>query len=294
MSVEERQVTARLPAVQLIGAQKSGTSSIADWLFEGGFVRPRVMGAEPLYYSKEVHFFDINHRFHRGLNFYAERFRFDEDASQSGSPTMDATPDTLQFAERVRSIYDKAGGDQAHRLKIIVILREPVSRELSLYNHLVHDFKTLKPSEKTSWNDQIINADGSIMSFDEFVEKVSLPALRNTTDLGRSTRHGLYAIHLRKWFSLFDRKQILVLSFDELQHRPMNLEERIRSFLCYPIPDGLKRANSNDHEGKLTSPSEPTKSKLQEVFAKHNEDLYQMLESNPGPPMEQKPFPRFQ
>ena len=105
-----------LPSVQLIGAQKAGTSAIADWLFEqGGFQRPRVFQGEPRYYSKEVHFFDIDSRFHQGLEFYAKRFQpppqnpkavsgqadeYFQKKTNSIVPTrmMDATPDTLQFA----------------------------------------------------------------------------------------------------------------------------------------------------------------------------------------------------
>jgi hypothetical protein len=294
MSSHESQKTMELPCVQLIGAQKSGTSSIADWLFEGGFRRPRVIGTEPWYYNKEVHFFDMDHRFNRGLDFYAERFRNVRDENSDAMPMMDATPDTLQFAERVRSIYDEAGIDQANNLKILVILREPVTRELSLYNHLVHDYKTLKASERTSWNDQVINADGSIMSFDEFVKVVSLPALRNDIDFGRSTRHGLYAKHLKKWFEVFDRKQILVLSFDELRKNPQKLQDRIQSFLGCHIPGELQHANSNDHSFKLAVPSDAAKAALQTIFADHNNELYELLEAYPGPLMEEKPFPKLE
>ena len=97
-----------LPVVQIIGAQKAGTSAIADWLFEsGGFSRPLVFDGEPFYYSKEVHFFDDGARFHQGVDFYAKRFK--------GGRTMDATPDTLPSAKRVLDTYEAAG--QAHSVK---------------------------------------------------------------------------------------------------------------------------------------------------------------------------------
>jgi len=124
----------RLPTVQLVGAQTAGTSAIADWLSEeGGFFRPKVFDGEPWYYSKEVHFFDLRERFDKGIEFYAHRF------SRDMLQTMDATPDSLAFADRVHSSYKSAGADQLAAVKIIVVLREPVSRELSLYNHLTFD-----------------------------------------------------------------------------------------------------------------------------------------------------------
>ena len=298
-----KEVTIRLPPVQLIGAQKAGTSAIADWLFEeGSFCRPRVFDEEPWYYSKEVHFFDIDSRFNGGVEFYSKRFQHASTSDESVSSTkltMDATPDTFAFPERVRSIYETAGGNQVNAVKIIVILRDPVDRELSLYNHLAHDCRFLDKSELNKWHKQALsNIDGSsIMSFDEFVHNVSIPALdrKDTEDFGsgRSSRHGLYAVHLQKWFDNFDRKQILVLSYDELCSNPQRLQQRIQSFLGVRIGGNLQRANSNDNNHKVDKPSDEAKRALLSVLESHNERLYQLLKDYPGPPMEQTPFPHF-
>ncbi|KAL7465911.1 hypothetical protein ACHAXS_006214 [Conticribra weissflogii] len=277
-----------LPTVQLIGAQKAGTSAIADWLFEGGFTRPALFKGDPWYYSKEVHFFDLWHRYRNGPEFYAARFPQD-----NSSLSMDATPDTLQFANRVYDTYKSAGSDQLTRVKIIVILREPVSRELSLYNHLSFDCRNLDKSERNEWHDQVLAANDRILSFDEFVSERSIPALRSDTGPGQSTRHGFYAKHLKNWFELFDRNQILVLSYQELQRDPKKIEERIEQFLGLHIPGHIKWANSNESDQKLTQPSERARSALQSIFSFENEKLYSLLESNPGPPMEERPFPRF-
>lgn len=284
------QTVVRLPTVQLIGAQKAGTSAVADWLFdEGGFCRPRVFDDEPFYYSKEVHFFDLDSRYEQGVTFYAKRFACCKDSTR----TLDATPDTLPFAKRIWSTYKAAG--QVNTVKIMLILREPVSRELSLYNHLAHDCRRLDDaSERNAWQRQVTKEDGSIMSFDEFVRTVSIPAFTRETGPGRSTRHGMYATHLREWFRLFDRSQILVLSYDELQCDPEKLQERIQSFLGLNIPGQLRRLNSNDSECKVRLPTCEAKQALLSILAPLNEELYQLLESNPGPPMELRPFPRFQ
>ena len=291
-SIETNQLSqemVQLPSVQLIGAQKAGTSAIADWLFEeGGFHRPKVFDDEPDYYSKECHYFDLDWRYGQGVEFYAKRFE------HCGERSLDASPDTLPFAGRVRSTYEKGGGNQAGTLKIIVILREPVSRELSLYNHLAFDCRYLPDAERNEWHTQVLRENGIIMSFDEFVRDKSIPALGQENGPGRSTRHGLYAKHLSKWFEVFDRKQILVLSYDELQHNPGKLQERIQSFLGFEIPGQLKRSNSNDSPHKVQLPSREAKAMLLKVFAPFNEKLYQILEASPGPPMEQQPFPEFQ
>lgn len=279
----------QLPAVQLIGAQKAGTSAIADWLFDhGGFQRPIVMDGEPWYYSKEVHFFDLEARYQQGIDFYAQRF-------VNNSRTLDATPDTLPFAERVRSVYEQAGGDQVDTVKFIVILRDPIARELSLYNHLAFDCRNLEHWDMTEWHHQVLNkSDSSILSFDEFVRRQSIPALQRSTGPGQSTRHSLYALHLRKWFDCFDRQQILILSYDELCSNPKQLKERIQTFLGYPLSDtALQKSNANESIFKVKLPTPKAKEALQSVFAAQNEALYRLLESCPGPPMEERPFPRF-
>ena len=290
----------RLPSVQLIGAQKAGTSAIADWLFDECFCRPKVFEDEPWYYSKEVHFFDVDSRFNCGVDFYAKRFHHAKSTNESDASTiltMDATPDTFPFPERVKSIYQAAGGNQVNTVKIIVILRDPVARELSLYNHLVHDCRFLNSLELNNWHKQVLNTDGSIMSFDEFVHNVSLPALgrNDAVDFGsgRSSRHGLYAVHLQKWFDNFDRTQILVLSYDELCNNPRRLQDRIRSFLGRPVAGSLRRSNSNDSLHKVGMPSDDAKQALLLVLEPHNERLYQLLKDYPGPTMEQTPFPHF-
>ncbi len=132
------------------------------------------------------------------------------------------------------------------------------------------------------------------MSFDEFVHNASVPALARTTGPGRSTRHGLHATHLRKWFELFDRNQILVLGYDELKDHPQQLQERIQTFLGRTFPGRLRRSNSNDSQYKIQLPSYEANETLLATFAPLNENLYELLESNPGPSMEQRPFPRFQ
>ena len=280
----------RLPSVQIIGAQKAGTSAVAKWMFDGGYRRPLVFDDEPWYYSKEAHFFDIDWNYNRGLDYYASRFR-DDDGS-----ALDATPDTLAFAQRVRDTYELAGDNQGNNLKIIVILRDPVFRELSLYNHLAHDCRNLDQSELTDWHKQVVRSDGTIMTFSAFVRDVTIPAVATNEvhDLGkgRASRYGLYAHHLEEWFRLFNRNQILVLSYNELCTASERVQDRIQRFLG-TISGNLEKVNSNDSQEKVLSPSTEARQCIESIMESHNERLYQLLEENPGTSMEQRPFPRF-
>lgn len=299
----------QLPTIQLIGVQKGGTSALAVWLFYNGNIqRPQTFDGEPFFYDKEVHFFDLKHRYEQGMEFYAARFNHTTTTTTSTSDgggrhllSMDATPDTFRFPERVREVYDAAGDHQAADVKILAVLREPIARELSMYNHMASDCRTLPPSQLTNWHKNVLRKDGTIMSFGEFVNEITIPALENgkmgwDDKFGQTNRYGMYASILFRWFKAFDRKQILVLSYEELKNDPDKLQDRVKQFLQADIEPGSfvgANDNSNPHKVKLSSVSTKTKAKLKAIFDPLNEDLYELLEEHPGPPMEQRPFPKF-
>ena len=316
-----KNTTKVIPNVLLVGAQKAGTTSLAEWLFQTRQVcRPQVFHPEPtLPYNKEVHFFDA--RFGGGIDFYSHRYKHCYTSNDETVLALDATPDYLDQAQRIRSFYDEHVGRNVTdlNLKILIILREPTSRELSLYNHLVNEyleFKTesesSKPSSSSSWTEMILKDDGqTIMTFDEHVEQHLLPCLKpgyqprkkspNTLFSSACyTKKGGYAPLIKEWFNLFDRSQILVLSYDELKNNPNKLLERVSTFLELEFGEGSMRpplTKENTQSSSNTKVNRPTciaQEKLVRVFAPWNEDLYSVLETHTGLSIEQQPFPHFQ
>jgi hypothetical protein len=282
-----------LPNVLLVGAQKAGSTALAEWIFQNGVCRPKYFGGEPaLPYNKEVHFFDNSARFQRGLEFYTKRFEHCRNATL----VMDATPDYLDLAPQIRSFYDHwALTGSTQQLKILMILREPVSRELSLYNHLkkLH----LEDPDPTQWYATLARDDGSLISFDEHVLEHLVPCYKGQRVFMYSCTTGGYARHLERWFDLFDRKtQILVVSYDELQDSPDTALARVERFLAADQKFDaslLTRENTQSSEAKVKHPSCVSQVRLSRVFAPWNENLYRLLEDHPGPAMEQRPFPKF-
>merc|ERR1719443_1891682 len=65
-----------LPSLFLIGAQKSGTSTLWTDLTSDFKVKPanHVDGTDPAYVNKEVHFFDRSDRYDRGSDFYLKHW----------------------------------------------------------------------------------------------------------------------------------------------------------------------------------------------------------------------------
>jgi len=276
-----------LPNILLIGAQKAGTSSISNWLFRQGVCQAERLGEEPTYFTKEQHFFDHYDRYKQGIEFYAKHFDHCTD-DDSAEFILDATPNYLKFPKEVYELYSQVPGDLISKLKLIVILREPVSRELSLYNHKKAQY--LRTPSKESWFGDIAFANNeTVMSFDHYSEtKLKMELLDDSR-----TSVGYYVDHLKRWTSYFNREQLLVLSYNELQENPELLQWRIQKFLGSQFSGNFRQVNTKVTSDKERVVSPLTRKVLEPFFQEKTHELYQFLESNPGPSMEQRPFPHF-
>jgi len=267
----------KLPNIQLIGVQKGGSSAVSRWLYNEGVCHPAVFKNDPTYFTKEVHFFDHSDRYTQGIEFYANRF-----FNCSGHNfTMDATPDYFRYPEKVHATYYEAGGDQLSQLKLILILRDPAARELSLYNHMVNAY--MKDEDNDSWVSEVAAKDGpGVMGFDEYVESF----------LGHND--SFYAGYLEEWTEYFARDQILVLSYDELLATAELTQDRIRKFLGADLAGRIPISNRKKGPLKVNAMSCATLAKFDNVFEAENDKLYRLLNQSSGPLMEQNPFPKFQ
>ena len=286
-SVTEQQV---LPNILFAGVQKSGSTSIAEFLFSAGVCRPRIFNSEPNYYRKEVHFFDDDERYRQGLRFYSRRFEH----CFAEKFVMDASPDYFRYPERVHSTYSSeidAQTDVVADLKIIVTLREPVARELSWYNHMVSEFylnNTWIPKKGL-----IIPGSSFPKDFEDYATDLALSLTSNS----KIDNNGYYAYFLSKWFKLFARKNILVLSYAEFKANPAKVLWRIETFLGLqkkqtansdaPV---LKHLNTRSATSIVSCKAQKA---LRDIYEAENLKLYDLLESNPGSPFEQRPFPEF-
>jgi len=276
----------KLPNIQMIGAPKAGTSAISEWLFDqptispNAVCRPAVYDKEPEHYIKEVHFFDHDDRYSQGIEFYAERFC---DCGQH-KYAMDATPDTLRHPELVSDTYHKAGGSQHAELKIILIVRDPVSRELSLYNHMVVEYQLHRARDE--WYSVIAAEDGSIMTFDEYVKSYTVPLITSINERNMT----FYPNNISEWSKFFKRKQLLVLSYDEVHLEPNKAQDRIREFIGSEFPGELPVSNVNKSTSKVREMHCSTRDMLIELFKPQVKGLYDSLIANPGPDAEEVPM----
>ncbi len=121
-----RRLTARyrkLPDFLIIGAQRSGTSTLYQYLAR----HPDVRGA----FRKEVHYFDIH--YDRGLDWYRACFPFRGVTGES-SPSYLVHP---EVPARVRAVLPE--------VKLIAILRNPVERAYSAYQRNLRRGRESRP-----------------------------------------------------------------------------------------------------------------------------------------------------
>ena len=238
-----------------------------------------------MYFDKEVHFFDYPDRYSQGMEFYAKRF------SNCGKDrlSMDATPNTFRFPKKVHDTYHEAGAGQISKVKIILVVRDPISRELSLYNHMLT--KYLETQSKDAWFSEVASEDGSALGFDEYVEKVLEP---NLAEVNQGLKTSFYAHNIGEWSRYFSRDQILVLSYDEVHMKPKLAQDRVCNFLGSNFPGELPVSNNKETSSKVHAISCSVRERLDRIFKEKNDKLYSLLDQSPGPLMEQRPFPKLQ
>jgi len=234
-----------LPNAIVIGAMKSGTTSLFDYLTQ----HPDVCGSR----TKELHFFD--NQFPLGTRWYRANFTpRGEKVRLESSPYYFFHP--LAPARAAALVPDA---------KLILLLRNPADRAYSHYNQ--NREEGLEP-----------------LSFEEALEREAErlageeEALASGT-VERSHAHqtfsyaakGLYAPQLRRWLQHFPRGQVLILKAEDLFRRPQETVDQVTDFLGiarFPIAD---LSGGNRRRYPLMHPE--TRRRLERMFAAEAEEV---------------------
>jgi hypothetical protein len=173
----------RLPNFLYIGPDKAGSS----WLYEALNLHPDIF----LSPAKDLYFFD---RFYdRGLSWYAEQFR---GAQSSHRVVGEVCPDYLAAREAPERI-----AKDLPDVKLMVTLREPMSRALSSYLYM------RKHGEGPATFGE------ALVSFTDLIE------------------HGRYASQLQHYLRFVDRSQLHIALFDDLEADPQRFVDEVVSWL---------------------------------------------------------------
>jgi hypothetical protein len=255
-----------LPDYLIIGAQRAGTTSLHRYL-----VQHPAVGT--LLRTKGVHFFDT--AYGRGISWYAARFPTRLSAWSLARRhglelrTGEASPYYLFHPHVPRRV-----AEHLPRVKLIVLLRDPVQRAYSHYQHEVaRGFETL-PFEAA------IEAEPARLAGE--TERLLAEPLYNSFAHQHHSylSRGCYAEQLDRWRPLFGHDQLLVLSSERFFAEPDHTFRRVLDFLELPpfTPDGYRRHNAHDY--REMGPR--VRARLAEHYREPNRRLYRWLGDDLG------------
>jgi len=241
-----------LPDFLIIGVQRGGTSSLYNYLIS----HPKITPAT----QKEIHFFDYN--FHKGVTWYKSQFK-KEGICGEASPYYIFHP---HAPKRIVNLIPT--------IKMIILLRNPVDRAYSHYNHelrlgienLPIEDAIKQESKRLDNETKKIIADESYYSF-------------NHQHFSYLTR-GIYVEQLKKWITMFSKEQILLIKSEDFFQNPLGVTNNVFNFLelepLNQIPDTIFNRNTNP----------PMKNEMREYLNEYfripNQRLYKLIGKNFG------------
>jgi hypothetical protein len=250
-----------LPDYLLIGAAKSGTTSLQAWLADHPFVLPATM--------KEVHYFD--YYYYYGEDWY--RIHFPAAAARSAFErehrrpflTGEASPTYLshQWApERIRRALPGA--------RLLVLLRNPVDRAYSQYQMSVReDLEDLPFEEALEREAERLAPELRRVRRDRHHR--SLPLAKHSY-LHRSH----YDDQMERWLALFPRSQFHVARAEDLESSPQETLDGVHAFL--ELPPHRSAELPRLHTAPRYPPMAPeTRARLVDYFRPRNERLSALL-----------------
>ncbi|MFL6240289.1 MAG: sulfotransferase family protein [Actinomycetes bacterium] len=187
-----------LPNLLVIGAAKAGTTSLWAYLD----AHPDVFMAP----DKELHFFDLDSNWSRGVDWYAGHF----DGSDGYAIVGEATPAYARYPHRPNAAERAAAVVPDARL--IYLVRDPVERARS---HVVHEMRHGR-------------------------ERLDLAAALSANPMYLDTSR--YAMQLRQWLAHYRREAVLVVESERLRSDPETTLRSIYRFLCVEelvLPDTI-------------------------------------------------------
>lgn len=185
----------RFPSAIIIGVKKGGTRALLNMLE----AHPDIVSAH-----REIHYFDYEENFKRGVEFYIDQMPI----SQPGQITIEKSPHyfvTEYVPQRMAMV--------SPNLKLILIVRNPVSRLISDFTQLDTKKVVKNIAKRPSFEQAVLLRNGSV-NHDYVPVQVSE-----------------YDKHLRNWLKYFPLEQILILDGANFIANPFEELQRVEEFL---------------------------------------------------------------
>jgi hypothetical protein len=258
-----RDLTAKkriLPSFIIIGAQRCGTTSLYDYLSHHPQIIPSPV--------KELFYFDDYYT--RPIEWYKSFFPTKKEQEKlerdlvASVITGEASPSYFFHPYAAKRIKETLP-----QIKLILVLRDPIERAYSHYNHIKRlNREPLSFEEAIEKEEQRITPDIEKLAKDEFYKA------DQRRDYSYLTR-GYYAKQLKEWFKHFPKEQLLIVQSEEFYKNTPRVYNEIVEYLglnSYTLPT-FEAKNAL----KYAKMAPETKEKLKAYFAPKNEELYELL-----------------
>ena len=264
----------KLPTAIIIGAKKSGTRALLKFI--GAHRNVSAAGAE-------THFFD--RFYHLGVDWYRRQMPL----SDEHQTTIEKTPKYFVDERVPQRVYALNP-----RMKLIVVLRDPVTRAVSEYvqgqlNRGRRLFDNASRNESDRFKQLLYDKEQLI--------RTRWPVVRN----------GLYYKHLLKWLEYFPIDQFLFVNGEQLIREPsvelakvqefLNLTPQIqrkhfvlskrKGFACIYTPLESRQIKClSDQKGRMhPTIDDNVLNELREFYRPYNEMLFKLINQEPWWPI---------
>ena len=215
------------PDFLIIGAQKCGTTSLFHFLSQ----HPDL----GLPTKKELHFFDL--QYNKGIEWYYSLFP--KKSFLKKKLTGEASPFYL-----FHSLVPERVFHHLPKIKIIVLLRNPIDRAYSQYNHQ----RKLGNEPIQSFEEAIVNEEGRIAAEEGKLKKGEINenlAYRRYSYVER----GFYSVQIDRWLQYFSMNQMLFIKSEDFFEFPQKALNEVYAFLKISriLPHSLTPQNTNDY-----------------------------------------------
>jgi hypothetical protein len=262
------------PDFIIVGSQKAGTTSLHHYLNQ----HPNLVGSIP----KEVNFFDLNGNYNKGTEWYHDRFKSSQWLIKK-SIYYESSPDYLfsNSAAKLISEYKPA-------MKIIVILREPVSRALSawnMYRDVKESGKPLTERIRLAFmrkENQVFKEFYEMEYFPEFdycVER-EIGMIKNNAPFEEPSivKRGLYYNQIKSYYKFFETERVKIIGFRDLIDRKTETLNDILDFVGLPKNEWAFLLNEKKHAREYVRPvRQETMRMLEDFYRPHNEQLFNLI-----------------
>jgi hypothetical protein len=250
-----------MPSFIIVGGQRCGTNSLYEYVVG----HPSAGRAMP---GQEIHYFDVN--FDRGPAWYRGHFptrvRSEITKRKLETPlvTGECSPYYMFHPHAPQRI-----AEMLPSIKLLVLLRDPVDRAYSHYNHeRARGYETLPFENAIDQEPDRLRDEVERMQRDPQYQSF------NHQHFSYVSR-GEYISQLEVLYSLFPKQNILVLISEDLFANPAAVHARVLEFLG--LPRLLLSSYPKHNPGRYSDIGPRVRRRLAARFAEPNHRLYHLL-----------------